>query len=163
MVRAKVYGSGWHKESLRHSRAKKLGKAGGTYAQRLSQGAKVEAEHASTIAKIKKNPTITTLQAEELIAKDHLREDPLYYNKLKTIEAKPKNTALKMRSIDNPYEIWKSPDGNFETRILKKWQQDDNKPYARWYTATKSPATFGSWEYGDMYVKDIKQSMKKVN
>jgi hypothetical protein len=82
------YGSGWHKESLRHSRAKRLGKAGGNYADRLLAGAKVESEHAQTIAKIKKNPSITPLQAEKLISADHLREDPLYYNKLATIERK---------------------------------------------------------------------------
>ena len=32
MARAKAYGSGWHGQTLRHSRARKLGKAGGKYA-----------------------------------------------------------------------------------------------------------------------------------
>ena len=75
---------------------------------------------------------------------------------------KPKNLFAKQRPLDNPYEVWESPDGSFETRVLKKNQIDDDKPYASWFTATKSPYTFGSWEYGDMYVKDIKKSMVKV-
>ena len=28
---------------------------------------------------------------------------------------------------------------------------------ARWFCAVKSPTTYGSWEYGDTYVKDIKE------
>lgn len=31
-MRASGYGSGWHGETLRHSRARRLGRAGGTYA-----------------------------------------------------------------------------------------------------------------------------------
>lgn len=30
-MKAKTYGSGWHKESLRHSNARKTGRAGGIY------------------------------------------------------------------------------------------------------------------------------------
>lgn len=70
------------------------------------------------------------------------------------------NPCAKMRKIDNPYEEWFGP-GGFETRVLKKHQVDDNKLYARWFCATKSPYTFGSWEYGDMYVKDIKNTMTR--
>jgi hypothetical protein len=82
--------------------------------------------------------------------------------KPKVINAKKaKNPYLKLRKIDNPYEIWKSPDKTWEYRVLKKWQIDDNEPYARWYVGAKTPATFGSWEYGDMYVKDIKTSLIK--
>ena len=74
-----------------------------------------------------------------------------------------KNLYLKTRPIDNPYEIWKgkvSIEGeilNFEWRVLKKWQVDDNKPYARWFVGAKSEATYGSWEYGDTYVSEIKR------
>ena len=31
----------------------------------------------------------------------------------------------------------------------------DKNPYARWYTACKSPMTYDSWEYGDAYIKEI--------
>ena len=71
-----------------------------------------------------------------------------------------KNNCLKERKVDNPYEIWKY--GDWEWRVLKKWQADDNEPYARWLCAVKSSFTFGSWEYGDTYVQDIKGIEEKV-
>jgi len=67
------------------------------------------------------------------------------------------NPCAKARKVDNPYEIWRNlfmPD--WEWRVLKKWQLDDNKPYARYFCAVKSPMTYGDWEYGDTYVTDIK-------
>lgn len=76
---------------------------------------------------------------------------------------KKKNPFLKTRTVDNPYEIWKSNDGSWTWRVLKKWQIDDNKPYARYFCAVKSPFTYGNWEYGDVYVKDIKQNAKRVS
>jgi hypothetical protein len=74
-----------------------------------------------------------------------------------------KNTQAKMRKIENPYEIWMSPVfGGCEYRVLKKWQADDNKPYARWMVAAKSEATFGGWDMGDEYVENIKAYGRKV-
>lgn len=76
-----------------------------------------------------------------------------------------KNPAGKMRPVENPYEIWKSPDGSWEWRVLKKYQSPDKEatnPYARWMCAVKSPYTFGSWEYGDTYVRDVRGSAVKV-
>ena len=73
-----------------------------------------------------------------------------------------KNPSAKMRTVDNPYEIWKSPDGTWEWRVLKKWQIDDDKPYARWFCAVKSPMTFGRFDMGDVYVKDIKDHAIKL-
>lgn len=78
------------------------------------------------------------------------------------------NNYLKTRPVDDPYEIWKGRVNiggdilNFEWRVLKKWQVDDNKPYARWYVAAKSEATYGEWEYGDTYVNEIKGLGKKI-
>lgn len=71
-----------------------------------------------------------------------------------------KNQCAKTRSVDNPYEVWTTPDNSWEWRVLKKYQSPENEeknPYARWFCAVKSPFTYGSWEYGDTYVKDIKQ------
>ena len=68
-----------------------------------------------------------------------------------------KNIQLKTRTVDDPYEIWTSKLMHFEWRVLKKWQIDDNKPYARWYCAVRSDMTYGEWEYGDVYVKEIKE------
>ena len=69
-----------------------------------------------------------------------------------------KNLCGKTRDIDNPYEVWKGPRG-FEWRVLKKYQKPEleaKNPYARWYCAVKSEMTYGSFEYGDTYVSDIK-------
>jgi hypothetical protein len=72
-----------------------------------------------------------------------------------------KNPSSKMRKVDDPYEIWVN-DSGWEWRVLKKHQIDDNKPYARWLCAVKSPSTFGSYDYGDVYVNDIKNSARKL-
>lgn len=80
-----------------------------------------------------------------------------------------KNPCAKTRKIDNPYEIWKgrvSIGGdilNMEWRVLKKWQVDDEKPYARWFCAVQSEATYGGWEYGDVYVSEIKRFGQKIS
>lgn len=73
-----------------------------------------------------------------------------------------KNECAKTRKVDDPYEIWVSPTLGWEWRVLKKWQADDDKEYARWFCAVKSPMTYGSWEYGDTYVSDIKNHAIKV-
>lgn len=72
-----------------------------------------------------------------------------------------KNECAKTRKVNEPYEIWRA--GDWEWRVLKKWQVDDDKPYARWFCAVKSPFTFGSYEMGDCYVSEIKQSAARVD
>lgn len=67
----------------------------------------------------------------------------------------------KTREVDNPYEVWENDKG-WEWRVLKKWQKNDDKKYARWFCAVKSPFTHGSWEYGDVYVSDIKEFARRV-
>ena len=70
-----------------------------------------------------------------------------------------KNLCGKSRKVDKPYEIWRSADGTWEWRCLKKYQAPETEadnPYARWFCAVKSPMTYGDWEYGDTYIKDIK-------
>ena len=79
-------------------------------------------------------------------------------------EPKIKNECLKTRPRENPYEVWKSPDGQWTWNILKKYQVDDNKPYARWFCYVTSPICPppNGGEYGDTYVKDIKSQGRKV-
>lgn len=70
---------------------------------------------------------------------------------------KSKNLASKTRPQDKPYEIWTAP--GFEWRVLKKYKSEEAEakdPYARWFCATKGPGTFGSYELGDGYARDIK-------
>ena len=82
-----------------------------------------------------------------------------------------KNECAKTRKVTDPYEIWKCRMEigfevlNIEYRVLKKYQApkgEAENPFARWYTAAKSEATFGSWEYGDTYVRDIVSTGRKV-
>jgi hypothetical protein len=72
-----------------------------------------------------------------------------------------KNLQAKTMPVDKPYEIWANYSG-WEWRVLKKWQADDDKPYARWFCAVKSPMTYGEWEYGDTYVSEIKQYAVRI-
>lgn len=70
-----------------------------------------------------------------------------------------KNEAGKVRSKDNPYEVYRNAYG-WEWRVLKKYQTPDNEaknPLARWFCFVTSPwCTDG--EYGDTYVKDIQEN-----
>lgn len=68
-----------------------------------------------------------------------------------------KNPCGKTRSVDNPYETWISFDGSWRWDVLKKYQIDDDKPYARWFCIVYTPiCPYG--EMGDVYVADIKRS-----
>ena len=69
-----------------------------------------------------------------------------------------KNQCGKTRPVEDPYEILENPRSGFVFRVLKKYQRPDKEaenPYARWFVATKSPFTYGNWELGDGYVRDI--------
>ena len=81
------------------------------------------------------------------------------------------NPCGKTRKLEDPYEVWncRMEIGfevlNIEYRVLKKYQspkKEAENPFARWFTAAKSEATFGSWEYGDTYVKDIMSTGRRV-
>lgn len=68
-----------------------------------------------------------------------------------------KNPFGKTAKIDSPHMIFKA--GSWEWRVLKTYQTPEKEaqnPYARWFCAVKSPHTYGDWEYGDVYVSEIK-------
>ena len=70
-----------------------------------------------------------------------------------------KNLCRKSRPVDDPYEVWQNNQG-WTWHVLKKYQNPENEaknPYARWFVAVESPFTYGSWEYGDTYVSEIKE------
>ena len=82
-------------------------------------------------------------------------------------KVKEKNLCNKTRDIENPYEVWKGSSfmGDIEYRVLRKYQKpslEKVNEYARWFVAAKSDATFGSWEYGDNYIKDITSFCSRV-
>lgn len=72
-----------------------------------------------------------------------------------------KNVCGKTVKIENAYEIWKSKDG-FTWYVLKKYQADDNREFARWFCFVTSPFA-PEGEYGDTYVSDIKSYATKTS
>ena len=73
------------------------------------------------------------------------------------------NECGKCRDVNQPYEVWRA--GDWEWRVLKKYQspaKEAQNPYARWFCAVKSPHTFGSYDLGDTYVKDVQEYATRV-
>jgi hypothetical protein len=69
-----------------------------------------------------------------------------------------KNECGKMRDKNNPYEVWATPDGSWQWRVLKKYKSPESEakdPYARWMVWAKSPFC-PDGEMGDTYIRDIK-------
>lgn len=71
-----------------------------------------------------------------------------------------KNPFAKTRPVSDPYEVWQSNDG-WTWLVLKKWQIDDAKPFARWFCLVKTPMV-PEGEMGDVYVSEIKSNARKV-
>ena len=58
--------------------------------------------------------------------------------------------------VDSPYAVYKA--GDIEWRVLKTYQgvaKEKSNPYARWMVAAKSPMTYGSWDMGDTYAREV--------
>ena len=76
-----------------------------------------------------------------------------------------KNPCGKAISFDraetDAYEIWKLPGANWTWYVLKKWQGNDDKPYARWFCMVKTPYV-PDGEAGDVYVSEIKAQAKRI-
>lgn len=69
-----------------------------------------------------------------------------------------KNLCNKTVDVETPYEIWETLDGLWEWRVMKKYQKPSKEltnPYARWFCAVKSPHTYDTYDYGDVYVAEI--------
>jgi len=86
-------------------------------------------------------------------------------------KGKGKNPCGKTVSVDEPYEIYKDEielelaGSGFEWRVLKKYQtpaKEAENRFARWFCAVRSPMTFGSWEMGDCYARDVKTYGERV-
>lgn len=77
--------------------------------------------------------------------------------------AKAKNLCAKTRPINDPYEIWQAGSGPnaWTWYVLKKWQIDDDKSFARWFCHVTSPYV-PDGEMGDTYVKDIKSQARRI-
>lgn len=70
------------------------------------------------------------------------------------------NQCNKTRPDSNPYEIWQN--GDWKWLVLRKYQADDNKPYARAFCKVYSPIV-PNGEYGDVYIAEIKQNAVLVS
>ena len=66
------------------------------------------------------------------------------------------NPFRKAAPLDAPYAIYRA--GDFEWRVLRTYKQPSSEAkdqYARWFVAAKSDATYGSFEYGDTYKREV--------
>jgi len=76
-----------------------------------------------------------------------------------------KNECGKCRKVNAPYEVWRNEGSGWEWRVLKKYKSpagEASDPFARWFCAVKSPMTFGTYDMGDVYVRDIIGNAVKV-
>lgn len=73
-----------------------------------------------------------------------------------------KNTMAKTRNLakgEKPYEVWQA--GTWTWNVLKKYQTDDTKPYARAFCQVVTPiCPYG--ELGDVYISEIKQNASLI-
>jgi hypothetical protein len=95
----------------------------------LSKGIRAELEHKKTISKIY-NREVSKSKAAELIAKDHLKEDPKYYSKLEQIEGKKFATGSTIEKFDIGDRVYlNTKKGKIEVIVTKysdKWVQFDD-------------------------------------
>lgn len=63
----------------------------------------------------------------------------------------------KSRDMEAPYAVFTGQmfGGLTTYKVLKKYKNNDAEEYAAWMVAAKSPATFGGYDMGDTYIKDV--------
>ena len=81
--------------------------------------------------------------------------------KKNTKKIRIKNECVKTVTRENAYEIWQSHDKTWTWHVLKKWQIDDNKQYARWFCDVVTPIC-PDGEMGDVYVSEIKENAVRI-
>jgi hypothetical protein len=60
--------------------------------------------------------------------------------------------------MENPHATFVNERAGWTWKILKVYRaakNDKGDEYARWFLAARSPNTFGSYEMGDTYIKDV--------
>jgi hypothetical protein len=73
-----------------------------------------------------------------------------------------KNPCGKTVKRENAYEVWQTRDGSWTWYVLKKYQRDDAKPYARWFCDVISPYVGDAGELGDVYASEVMAHAVKV-
>jgi len=64
----------------------------------------------------------------------------------------------KVATVEAPHATFVDARGGWTWKVLKVYasaKSDKANEYARWMLAVKSPHTFGSFEHGDTYIKDV--------
>ncbi|NIP34996.1 MAG: hypothetical protein GWN89_08915 [Thermoplasmata archaeon] len=64
----------------------------------------------------------------------------------------------KTRDVNEPYASLEHSRADWEWRILKIYKKGSTAAkdkYARAFCAVMSPMTYGSWEYGDVYLTEL--------
>lgn len=74
----------------------------------------------------------------------------------------PKNPCAKTVKRANAYEVWRSFGGSWTWYVLKKWQVNDDQPYARWFCDVVTPHV-PEGEMGDVYVAEIKANARRID
>jgi hypothetical protein len=66
------------------------------------------------------------------------------------------NPFAKSRPADKPYAIYRA--GDYTMHVCKTYKQPSSEvkdPYARWFVWAKSPMTYGDFEGGDTYRREV--------
>lgn len=71
-----------------------------------------------------------------------------------------KNLCAKTRPASDPYEVWVA--GDWTWKVLKKYQADDTKPFARWFCLVVTPFTTASGDMGDVYAAEVMKIAERV-
>lgn len=60
--------------------------------------------------------------------------------------------------MENPHATFTNPAAGWTWKVLKVYasaKSDKKNKYARWMLAVRSPHTFGGYDMGDTYIKDV--------
>ena len=64
----------------------------------------------------------------------------------------------KNATLEEPHATFKNERAEWEWRVIKVHRTAKPKKsdeFATWHVAAKSPNTFGMWEYGDTYIREV--------
>ena len=62
---------------------------------------------------------------------------------------------------ENAHEVWVSKNGQWTWYVLKKYTENDDRPYARWFCEVVTPFV-PNGEKGDVYAEEIKANAVRV-
>tara|TARA_R110002124_G_scaffold228922_1_gene394228 strand:+ start:88 stop:438 length:351 start_codon:yes stop_codon:yes gene_type:complete len=75
------------------------------------------------------------------------------------MENKMKNLMNKTRTAENPYATFEK--GSFVSHVIRAYTTKQEE-FSRWYTVAKSDMSFGQYEIGDTYIKEITDNLELV-